>query len=122
MDFDDPNIKPQDCVVAGHIIPMIKRISYKHENEFRGFITPQLHKMELDGFTPEAINIPVDLAILIDKIYISPMANEPFISSVKAICEKYDILKKQIVKSKLLDKPDYLDDIFNNNEKFPEIQ
>lgn len=31
LNFSDPNLEPQDCVVEGHLFPLLKRISYQHE-------------------------------------------------------------------------------------------
>ena len=32
LDFFDTTLQPKDCVVEGHLMPLLKRISYQHEN------------------------------------------------------------------------------------------
>ena len=38
LDFSDSALQPKDCVVEGHLAPLLKRISYQHEREVRAFI------------------------------------------------------------------------------------
>jgi hypothetical protein len=102
LDFSDPNITTQDCLSDGHLAPLLKRSSYKHEHEIRSFIVNPFSDEEAKAdFTP------VDIDKLIDTIYISPFASEPFVSSVYAICDKYGI-KHKVIKSDLLDHSKFL--------------
>ena len=38
LDFFDSTLEPRDCVVEGHLAPLLKRSSYQHEREVRAFI------------------------------------------------------------------------------------
>ncbi|WP_102554197.1 DUF2971 domain-containing protein [Vibrio splendidus] len=107
LDFSDTNLTPRCCVVDGHISPLIKRSSFSHENELRCFIVNQVPSANIEHYHPSADTVPVDLNELIETIYISPFAKEPFISSVFAICRKYEIEDK-VIKSTLLDSSSFL--------------
>lgn len=103
LDFHDESIMPGDCVIDGHISPLLKRASFSHENEIRLFTVPQIDYKSLAGFKPEAKSVDVKIQELVEEVYISPFANEPFISSVKAICSKYDLDSTVVKKSTLLE-------------------
>lgn len=103
MDFFDSNIDPNDCVLDGHLAPLLKRSSYSHESEVRMF-----HFKESDNVSPEPLTIQVAPHLLIEEVYISPFCSEPFISSTVAICKKYNIPKDRIIKSSLLSGHDEL--------------
>lgn len=107
LDFSDKSLSPKSCVVDGHISPLIKRSSFSHENELRCFIVNQVPHDNIEDYRPSSDNVPVDLSKLIEAIYISPFAKEPFISSVFAICRKYQIDDK-VIKSTLLDSSGFL--------------
>lgn len=74
-----------------------KRRSFEHEKEVRAIF--QDHKSNDLGKV-----IPVDLNILIDKIYVSPTSEEWFKEMVDDILLKYGI-KKKIGESSMKDKP-----------------
>lgn len=107
LDFSDTNLTPKCCVVDGHISPLIKRSSFSHENELRCFIVNQVATTNIENYLPSADSVPVDLNGLIEAIYISPFAKEPFTSSVFAMCRKYGIEDK-VIKSTLLDSSGFL--------------
>jgi hypothetical protein len=105
LDFFDPKLQPQDCVVEGHLAPLLKRISYQHEREVRAFIgkvapNPRVGA-DVAFWKPAPIRLPIDLKALVKAIYISPYAVEPFSSSVAKICEAFG-LESGIVRSSQL--------------------
>lgn len=102
IDFHAKNISPKDCVIDGHLSPLLKRTSFSHENEVRLFTIPPITHQNLSEFEPKAELVKVNTKVLIEKIYISPFASEPFISSVKAISEKYGFSTELITESTLL--------------------
>ena len=77
-----------------------KRQSFAHEKEVRAVLMSQDSKY-LSG-----IEVPINLNILIEKIYISPYADSWFTEIVKDIATKYGI-DKQILHSDLSKKPLY---------------
>ena len=77
-----------------------KRQSFAHEKEVRAVLISPKNK-DLVG-----VEVPTDLDLLIDKIYISPYANNWFVELVKDICNKYGI-NKEILHSDLSKKPLY---------------
>lgn len=103
LDFYDQTISPGDCLVDGHLSPLLKRISFSHENEVRLFTVPNVDFRSPLDFKPRAEIINVDIKGLIEEIYISPFAVEPFVSSVIAICKKYEIDPGIVKFSSLLD-------------------
>src|SRR3989339_470524 len=77
-----------------------KRFSFAHEKEVRAvFLNPNYKEQP-------GIEFPVDLDILIDKIYVSPSADNWFVDLVKDITSKYG-LDKEILHSDLAKKPLY---------------
>lgn len=79
---------------------LLKGISYKHENEIRLLVFKPSQGGKL------GMNIFVDLTALIEKIYISPMSPDWFVTLVKSIAMKYGINEKLVEKSKLYTKPE----------------
>lgn len=77
-----------------------KRHSFAHEKEVRAVFMNPNYKDNA------AMEIPIDLDILIDKIYVSPYADEWFVEVVKDIAMKYGI-NKEILHSDLSKKPLY---------------
>lgn len=106
LDFFDPALKPLDCVVEGHLAPLLKRRSYEHEREVRAFIV----KMAPDpragadvGFwQPTSIRLPVDVKTLVRAVHISPYAKDPFASSVVKVSEAFGLDSGLVRPSKLL--------------------
>jgi hypothetical protein len=89
-----------------------KRKSYEYEKELRAIITfpdkifphgGELPKEILDNF-PKGILIPVDLDILIEKIYIAPASPSYIRELLQSITRKYEI-NKDIMQSSLDDTP-----------------
>ena len=76
-----------------------KRKSFEHEREVRALI--RNHKNDGKG-----VSVPVNLDILIDKIYVSPYAPEWFSDVVRDVVKKYGI-DKPVVYSSMTDIPFY---------------
>ena len=76
-----------------------KRKSFEHEKEVRAIVKKPFLK-------EKGIYIPVDIEKLIDKIYISPYAQDWFVEVVESVVEKYD-LHIPILYSKMVEKPFY---------------
>jgi hypothetical protein len=107
VDFFDRSLRPADCVVGGHLVPLLKRKSYEHENEVRAFIgrrTPGNPRdmLNLDYWRPTAIKLPVDVRLLIKRVHVSPYQSDPFESSVTKICEAFGLGADIVQPSRLL--------------------
>lgn len=110
LDFDSTQLQPNDCVVDGHVAPLIKRKSYQHEREVRLFTTPLTGSEDMLRVTPAAVLIPVNIHALIEEVWISPFASEPFISSTRVIARAFEIDQAIVRQSPLLDRSRYLID------------
>jgi hypothetical protein len=108
FDFYDSNLKSTDCLSDGHLVPLAKRKAFEHEKELRLFVTSDV-EAEHSLPTPKPVLLPVDLTRLIKRIVVSPFAQEPYSSSVRAVCTKYGI--KNVCESQLL----------NGHEQFANI-
>ncbi|WP_316675024.1 DUF2971 domain-containing protein [uncultured Tolumonas sp.] len=108
LDFFSEKLTPEDYVINNDpLSPLLKRKSYEHENEIRLYIAHDVG----EPIKPESIN--VNIATLIENIYISPYSDSLFESSVKAICTKFLPTKTFIGKSNLLDGHLELLNLFN---------
>lgn len=106
LDFFDKTLKPSDCVVEGHTTPLLKRLSYKHENEVRAFIgrVPKdpREAANIDYWHPEPVRLTVDVSTLVKRVHVSPYTGEPFGSSVIKLCELFGLPGAIVQRSKLL--------------------
>ena len=91
LDYSDPTIAPSDCVVDGHIIPLLKRVSYSHENEVRAFLCPDLDINNLDDFVIKPYMANCDVLSFIDGIYVSPFVRGPYVKAVGAIAKSFGL-------------------------------
>lgn len=108
----DPSIDwSHECTVYRPFLH--KRRSFQHEQELRAILFRRHDanniKSEIDNPTNrikdiEGVSIPVNLDILIDKIYISPKAHLWFEKLVRALLNKYDLGHKEVVHSSIYDK------------------
>lgn len=108
----DPSIDwSHECTVYRPFLH--KRRSFQHEQELRAvlFRSHDANKMKLEIDNPadtikdsKGIPIPVDLDILIDKIYISPKAHIWFEKLVRTLLNKYDLGHKEVIHSTIYDK------------------
>nr|WP_311733179.1 DUF2971 domain-containing protein [Granulicella mallensis] len=106
LDFFDTSLKPQDCVVEGHLAPLLKRLSYQHEHEIRAFISKVAPSpraaSDVSFWKPEPIRLPVDVKALVKAIHISPYADSVFTNSVISICESFGLGSGIVRPSRLL--------------------
>jgi len=107
VDFFDAKLKPTDCVVEGHLTPLLKRKSYQHESEVRAFIGRRLptvlrEALNVDYWEPAPVRLPVDVRVLVKRVWISPYAKQPFQSSVSKICGLLGLSADVVTSSKLL--------------------
>jgi hypothetical protein len=89
-----------------------KRKSFEHERELRAVIQEVPHE-EGKGppwLSPETgevgVYVPVDLEVLIERVYVSPTAPEWFSELVASVAKKYQ-LNKELAQSSLRDGPVY---------------
>ncbi|WP_150733424.1 DUF2971 domain-containing protein [Pseudomonas fluorescens] len=101
VDYADASITPPDCTVDGHIIPLLKRISYAHENEVRAFLSPDIDTSNIDQFEIKSFMATCDVIGLIDGVYVSPYTNSPYIKAVQAVARSFG-LECPVEKSDLL--------------------
>ncbi len=110
MDYD------KEPIPSGNVLyPFVhKRTSFAHEQELRAIIAV-LSPMELTlrgkirpakSAPRDGITVPVDLAILIDKIYLAPTSPKWLLELVKSVTKKYQ-LDKEVTQSSLDDVPIY---------------
>ncbi|MHA2053792.1 MAG: hypothetical protein ACW99F_09355 [Candidatus Hodarchaeales archaeon] len=86
-----------------------KRKSYEHEHEIRAMIMlvwDMGDKKPIKDLSDTGIYIPVDIDILIEKVFVSPTAEKWFKELVESIMKKYD-LNKKVIKSSLASDPIY---------------
>lgn len=104
INFNDESLTPSDLNVNGHFSPLLKRESFKHEQEVRLFFQPEANYEAIsdEDYQYKHELVPVNVSKLISKIYISPYAQEPYNSSVKAILRLFGIPESKIFDSNLL--------------------
>jgi len=88
-----------------------KRISYEHEHELRALIMMPIPSKDgkLDFSSEpsfEGKNVPVNLDVLIDNIFVCPFAPSWFLDLVKNVLIKFNI-GKEVKQSQLLESPFY---------------
>ena len=100
----------KDWLPEGNILyPFIhKRKSFEHEKEIRAVVLDLNTINKKFDFNSSKFShgfyVPIDLEILIEKIYVSPTSPDWFYTLVKSITNKYEI-DKDIMKSNLSDDP-----------------
>ncbi len=109
VNFLDKTLDFGDCVVGdfnpNKTHPLLKRLSYKHEEELRLFITREVIDERQSEWYYERVKINPKRLVM--KIITSPFAPELFFDSVRAVCLNYGIEDSKIRKSVLLN-PDLL--------------
>jgi len=87
---------------------IFKRKIFQHERELRAVIQKNPKKSVISDFKPtikkDGIYVPVDLNILIDKIYIAPTSPKWQHELLESIITKFK-LNKEVIQSGLDDKP-----------------
>jgi hypothetical protein len=86
---------------------LYKRKSFAHEREIRAIIFEVSHNEKGIDFvanTVEGKYVPVDLDMLIERIYVAPTAPKWFMELVRSVAERY-ALHKEVVHSSLDSEP-----------------
>jgi hypothetical protein len=107
VDYSDSSLTPPDCKVDGHIAPLLKRISYSHENEVRAFLSPDVDPSNVAEFTIKPFMASCNVRSMIDGIYVSPYTSTPFLKAVQAVAKRFE-LHAAVEKSDLLSGADDL--------------
>lgn len=102
-------VLPMEKIIRLNIFDpfLYKRISFEHERELRAtaIVTEppnqvtQLSDYQVSG----GLYVPVDLKVLLEKIYVSPTASKWFFQLVSSVVRKYN-LDKEIVQSQMYDR------------------
>ena len=103
----EKDVMPQSDALSPYIY---KRKSFDHERELRAVS----YNVQLNGSSVDSSKVklndgdyfPVDLDLLIEQVYVAPIAQEWFYELVKSVTKKY-CLNKEIVKSNLTASPLY---------------
>lgn len=117
LDFNDVGMTREELLAKNERVSkiLLKRKEYEHEREVRLYHEPDI----FDLLSPQAVlsdywekytikpySINVDISELINSVVISPYVSEPYISSVKAVCAKYELTQCEVYQSKLLESYD----------------
>ncbi|MFS2159217.1 DUF2971 domain-containing protein [Pseudomonas sp. Pseusp122] len=89
IDFQRDEFEPGECVVDGHVSPLLKRKSFEHENEVRAFFVGDIDVENVNTFQPVSHQVKVDIKELIEDIYISPFASGSFSNAVRSIASRF---------------------------------
>ncbi|WP_338921419.1 DUF2971 domain-containing protein [Pseudomonas silesiensis] len=117
LDFNDADMTREELLAKKERVSsiLLKRKEYEHEREVRLYHDPDIFDLtspqlilseywEKYIIKPHTIN--VDISELIHSVVISPYVSEPYTSSVKAICAKYELTECDVYQSKLLESYD----------------
>lgn len=117
LDFNDVDMTKEDLLANKERVStiLLKRKEYEHEREVRLYHEPDVFDLTsptsmLDDYwekyviKPHTIN--VDVNELIHSVVVSPYVSEPYLSSVKSICTKYNLSESDVYQSKLLESYD----------------
>lgn len=77
-----------------------KRKSFSHEKEVRAALVDHKHTIDF------GVYVPIDLNLLIQKVYVSPYSSAWFLDVVKDIHVKYKI-NAPVIQSSLIENPFY---------------
>jgi len=114
LNFNDADMTREELLAKKERVStiLLKRKEYEHEREVRLYHDPDVFDLLSHGLIfqdywekyvikPHTINIDTDE--LIHSVVISPYVSEPYLSSVKSICAKYNLIKCDVYQSKLLE-------------------
>ncbi|MEN1835656.1 DUF2971 domain-containing protein [Pseudomonas lijiangensis] len=117
LDFNDSDMTREELLAKKDRVSsiLLKRKEYEHEREVRLYHEPDVFDLLNHGLIfqdywekyvikPHTINI--DVCELIHSVVVSPYISEPYLSSVKSICAKYDLTECDVYQSKLLESYD----------------
>ncbi|WP_377706262.1 hypothetical protein ACFMKY_18095 [Pseudomonas protegens] len=112
LDYADVSLTPRDCMIGGHIAPLLKRNQFSHENEIRAFFVPDISYENLDAFESKPYQMNMDISGLIEAVYISPYVDMSYAKAVRAVFKRY-ALQCQLNESDLLSGDQQLFDFLN---------
>jgi hypothetical protein len=117
LDFNDLDMTKDELLATKERVStiLLKRKEYEHEREVRLYHEPDTFDLysptlmledywEKYIIKPHTIN--VDTSELIHSVVVSPYVSEPYLSSVKSICSKYELYESNVYQSKLLESYD----------------
>jgi hypothetical protein len=79
-----------------------KRMSFAHERELRALVWLLLNKdTDTKAASPEGVNVRVDLARLVRKVFVSPAAGSWYAHVVAALLEKFGYGTIPVIQSRL---------------------
>ena len=94
-----------------------KRLSFQHEHELRAVIVRTPDPKGPHGYDPPAfwnretivtgLSVAVSLDTLVERVYVSPTAQDWFADVVATIAERFDIRRDQVMRSSLQTSPFY---------------
>ncbi|WP_089162173.1 hypothetical protein [Caballeronia sordidicola] len=109
LDFSSKDLTPPDCVSEdGHLMGMIKRVAYAHENEVRMYITDKRAPHDLTIHVPAPAIVQLDVDKLIEGVVISPVVSRSIEQSIRAVCRWGNVDPSKLWKSSLLEDCEYL--------------
>lgn len=91
---------------------LYKRISYEHDRELRAIVVSTFPPGNIPSlptnftFSEHGIKVPVDLNLLIQKIFVSPTSPKWFKEVVESLSDRYNI-GAPVIQSSLADDPIY---------------
>jgi hypothetical protein len=113
IDFNDKELKIEDFPHKEKASILLKRKEYEHEKEVRLYHRPDeqgiiyAHSHIFTDYwikySIKSYSVNVDINKLIENIVVSPYVSEPFLSSVRAICDKYKLNNSVVYQSTLLE-------------------
>jgi hypothetical protein len=117
LDFNDVDMTREELLAKKESVStiLLKRKEYEHEREVRLYHEPDVFDLlnptlvfadywEKYVIKPHTIN--VDVGELVHSVVVSPYVSEPYLSSVKSICSKYELGEINVYQSKLLESYD----------------
>ncbi|MCK4135709.1 DUF2971 domain-containing protein (plasmid) [Ralstonia solanacearum] len=114
LDFTSTDLTPSDCVTQdGHLIGMIKRVAYAHENEVRMCITRPRELGSMEDLKPAPTSVSVNVEKLIEAVVISPFAGTSLRQSIQTVCRWGGIEARKVSTSNLLENCEHLLDVYN---------
>jgi hypothetical protein len=114
VDFSDESLKPSDCLTDdGHLMGMVKRIAYAHENEVRMCLSPERDFRAHVILKPASTRVSVSLDDLLTKVVISPFAEGALEAYVRAVFGWARLDETILSKSTLGDNSEWLLDAYN---------
>ena len=106
VDFNEHNFIGPERIAFNAFVPLVhKRPYFEYESEVRAVIsglgTHFLHAL-IRG--KPGLNVPVDLGVLIDGVYVLPGARQWFLEAVRSLVERYG-LDTDLVRQSSVDAP-----------------